>query len=157
MSAIYRVSGGVDTIFHGEILVRRYFGRNSPKSAISRRFFPIYHIVNASQRAVKRATVPWKTLLLGKGFEPQTFWFEVQIPSAANGRRCGTVAHWLHCSAFDFYIARNSRFLEIYPEISLDRYFSMKYLVNTLRYTIFRRYIVEISRHFLPWLYIALM
>ena len=27
----------------------------------------------------------------------------------------------------------------------------MKYRVKTLRYTIFRRYIAEISRHFLPW------
>ena len=43
-------------IFHGEISIRRNFGRNSKKSAISRDisaileinllFFPIYHMVN---------------------------------------------------------------------------------------------------------------
>ena len=58
-------------------------------------------------------------------------------------RHCGgTIAHWLHCSAFDFrwpaltmryigknrrYITRYHRFLGIYPEISSDQYFSMKY------------------------------
>ena len=57
MSVIYRVSKGIDTIFHGEILIRQNFGRNPQKSAISRdksaileinhRFFPIYHMVNA--------------------------------------------------------------------------------------------------------------
>ena len=57
MSAIYRVSGGVDTIFHGEILGRRYLARNPPKVAISRNISPTYHIVNASQRTVKHATV----------------------------------------------------------------------------------------------------
>ena len=55
-----------------------------------------------------------------------------------------TIAHWLHCSVFDFrwpvltirYIGKNHRFLDIYPEISPDQYFSMKYHVDTLRYTI---------------------
>ena len=42
MSAIYRVSGGVDTIFHGEILGRRYLARNPPKVAISRDISAIY-------------------------------------------------------------------------------------------------------------------
>ena len=32
----YCVSKGIDTIFHGEISVRRYFGINIEKSAISR-------------------------------------------------------------------------------------------------------------------------
>ena len=62
-----------------------------------------------------------------------------------NGGHCsGTIAHWLHCSAFDFrwpaltmrYIGKNHQFLDIYPEISPDRYFSMKYRVDTLWYTI---------------------
>ena len=35
ISVIYRVLGGVDMIFHGEISVRRYFARNPKKSAIS--------------------------------------------------------------------------------------------------------------------------
>ena len=50
------------------------------------------------------------------------------------------------------YIARYRQFIRIYPEISPDRYFSMKCRVDTLWYTIFRRYIAEISRHFPPCL-----
>ena len=34
--AIYRVSNGIDTIFHGEISVWRYFEINIEKSVISR-------------------------------------------------------------------------------------------------------------------------
>ena len=48
------------------------------------------------------------------------------------------------------YIAKYRRFLGIHPEILSDRYFSMKYRVDTLRHMIFRWYIVEISRHFPP-------
>ena len=77
MSTIYCVSEGIDTILHGEISVRRYFGRNLQKSAISHdisaincRFFPIYHLVNALQCL--------KNLLLLRGFEPQTKRFGVQ-------------------------------------------------------------------------------
>ena len=40
-------------------------------------------------------------------------------------------------------------------EISLDRYFSKKYRTDTLRHTIFRWYIAEISRHFPPCLLLA--
>ena len=59
---IYRVSEGINTIFHGEIF-RRNFERNPQKSAISRdismiyqscRFFPIYHMVNAGKRSQTR-------------------------------------------------------------------------------------------------------
>ena len=89
-------------------------------------------------------------------------------------RHCSiTVARWRHCSGVwlsltrvdhaiyrrkigdlspnHLYITRNRRFLARNPEISSDRYFSMKYRVETHRYTIFRRYIAEISRYFLPW------
>ena len=36
ISPKYRVSKGIDKIFHGEISVQRYFGINLEKSAISR-------------------------------------------------------------------------------------------------------------------------
>ena len=75
-------------------------------------------------------------------------------------RHCSiTVARWRHCSGVwlsltrvdhaiyrrkigdlsqnHLYIARNLRFLARIPEISPDRYFSMKYRVETHRYTIF--------------------
>ena len=55
MSAIYRVSGGVDTIFHGEILGRRYLARNPPKVAISRRYIAdISHSQRESMRGQTR-------------------------------------------------------------------------------------------------------
>ena len=75
-----------------------------------------------------------------------------------------TVARWRgHCSGSDprwphdisreiVYLSPNHRFLARNTKISPDRYFSMKYRVETLRYTIFRRYIAEISRYFPPWI-----
>ena len=85
----------------------------------------------------------------GKWVEPQTFWFGVQIPSATNGFS-GTVARLTRVdqviyreksAIYRWYIVRYRRFLEISPEISSDRYFSMKYRIDTLRYTIYRRHI----------------
>ena len=79
----------------------------------------------------------------------------------------GTVLHWLYCNAFNraltrvnyviyreksaiyrqnhLYIARYRRYWGISPEISPDRYFSMKYHVDLSRYTIYRRHIVIFS------------
>ena len=42
-------------------------------------------------------------------------------------------------------------FLAIFCEISLLRFFFMKYRVDHSRYTIYRWYIANISRHFPPW------
>ena len=86
--AIYRVSKGIDTIFHGEISVWRYFEINIEKSvisrdiseilAINRRFFLIYRMINAGQRKSNTlqcsqcATVLLQCAshLLSRGFEP---------------------------------------------------------------------------------------
>ena len=77
------VSKGFNTIFHGEISVRRYFGINLEKSSISRDISVIFPNISHGQRGstkVKRATVLLQCppiCLLPRGFEPQTFWFGV--------------------------------------------------------------------------------
>ena len=52
------------------------------------------------------------------------------------------------------YISQNryiADILVIFTEISPLRFFFTKYRVDPSRYTIYRRYIADISRHFPPW------
>ena len=95
--------------------------------------------------------VVWTSNLLVWGSNP--------ISNKSHFQAC-TVAHWLHCSAFDLrwpvltmrYIRKNRRyivryrwFLGISHKISPDRYFSMKYHVDPSRYTIYQQYIAIFS------------
>ena len=91
----------------------------------------------------------------------------VQIPSEAKGE--GTVAHWLHYSAFDFhwpvltmrYIGKNRRFIAQISYISRDiadfSGFIPKYHRtdispwNIVSKPSDTRYIADISRYFPPW------
>ena len=98
---------GFDTIFHGEISVRRYFrdfsreiayfSRYIGDLAINRRFFGDISRGQRGSTKVRSATVSstrysdatvaatvHHLYLLLRGFEPQTFWFGVQILSATN-------------------------------------------------------------------------
>ena len=81
ISPKYRVSKDTDTIFHGEISVRRYFRINREESHISRDISAIFPDISHGQRSQTRYSavneLQWASHLLPRGFEvvqPLTIW-----------------------------------------------------------------------------------
>ena len=126
----------------------------------------IAHYISKSKLA--QIVRGWTPNLLVWGSNPlgSNLFGEVHCSGDVVAHLTSTVARWLRWPALTRryieekspisrqnrrYIAINRRFLEIYPEKSSGRYFCKKNRVDTLRHTIFRRYIAEISRHFPPW------